>query len=274
MATTVTRIRATRGWVPLNLRDLWQYRGLLYFLAWRDIKVRYKQTTLGIMWAVLQPLLTTVIATIVFGRFMNVQSFGLPYPILFLSGILPWTFFSHALNEAASSVAGNANLISKVYFPRLIAPLAGVISALPDFIVTFVLLIVFMIWYQMVPSVGLLAIPVFIALAAVTALGVGVWFAALNAQFRDFRYVLPFALQFWQFASPVFYSSKSIQSQPVQLLYGLNPMTGVIEGFRWAILGQEAPSLMILLSALVAVVLLISGLYVFRRVERNFADLL
>lgn len=274
MSSDVTRITATRGWVPLRLRDIWQYRGLLYFLAWRDIKVRYKQTTLGIAWAVLQPALTTVIATIVFDRFMNVQTFGVPYPVLFLTGTLPWTFFAHALSEAANSVVGNANLISKVYFPRLVAPIAGVIGALPDFIITFVLLLICMVVYRFPPNSGIVLLPLFVLLAAVAALGVGVWFAALNAQYRDFRYVLPFLLQFWQLASPVFYSSQSIQSPWVRTLYGLNPITGVIEGFRWALLRQQPPSAMILLSASVSVFLLVSGLFFFRRVERSFADLI
>lgn len=268
------RVQATRGWVPLHLHDLWQYRSLLYYLAWRDIKVRYKQTTLGVTWAVLQPLLQTLIATLVFGRFMNVETFGLPYPVLSLAGILPWVFFSQALMAASTSVVGNSNLISKVYFPRLIAPIAGVIGAIPDFLVSFALLIILMFVYQVVPGGAIVLLPFFALLAMVTALGVGVWFAALNAQFRDFRYILPFFMQFWLLASPVYYSSKTVQSQWFHGIYGLNPMAGVIEGFRWTLLGQEPPSVMILVSAVVSVLLLISGLYFFRRVERSFADLI
>lgn len=268
------RVQASRGWVALRLHDVWQYRGLLYFLAWRDIKVRYKQTTLGILWAVLQPALTTLISTIVFGRFMNVQTNGLPYPVFSLCGILPWVFFSHALNEASNSVVGNANLISKVYFPRLVAPIAGVIGAIPDFLISFGLLLTLMAWYHVVPGAPIVFLPLFVLLALVTALAVGVWFAALNAQYRDFRFVLPFVMQFWQLASPVFYSSKSITSPLVRNLYGLNPVAGVIEGFRWALLHDDPPSGLILISAAVAVLLLVSGLYFFRRVERTFADLI
>lgn len=272
--TTVTRIEATRGWVPLKLRDLWQYRGLLYFLAWRDIKVRYKQTTLGIMWALIQPLLTTIIATIVFGRFVNVPTYGIPYPVFFLAANLPWLFFSNALTQASNSVVGNSNLISKVYFPRLIAPLAGVIASFPDVLVSFALLVVFMIGYHVMPGSAVLLLPLFIVLAGITALGVGVWFAALNAQYRDFRYVLPFIMQFWQLASPVFYSSKEITSPWIRVVYGLNPLAGVIEGFRWALFRQEPPSAMIYLSILISVLLLVSGLFFFRRIERSFADLI
>jgi lipopolysaccharide transport system permease protein len=279
MASSVTRIQATRGWVPLNLHDLWQYRGLLYFLAWRDIKVRYKQTMLGIFWAVLQPGLQTFIATVVFGRFMNVPSYGVPYSVLVMSGTLPWMFFSHALTEASNSVVGNANLISKVYFPRLIAPLAGVITAIPDFIVTLGLMFMLMLGYQIAPGLQILLLPVFFVLAALCALGVGVWFAALNAQFRDFRYVLPFFVQFWLFASPVFYSTKTV-TPFFQIIYALNPMTGVIEGFRWALLGQNASQGLITLPAMVGIsaaislTLVVTGLFFFRRVERSFADLI
>lgn len=268
------RVQASRGWVALHLRDIWHYRGLLYYLAWRDIKVRYKQTTLGVTWAFLQPALQTLIATIVFGRFMNVQSFGVPYPVLSLSGILPWVFFSQALMAAADSIVGNSNLITKVYFPRLVAPIAGTIAALPDFLISFGLLAILMLVYQVVPTAAVLLLPVFLLLAMIAALGVGIWFAALNAQFRDFRYILPFFMQFWLLASPVYYSSQSLQSPWIRNLYGLNPMAGVIAGFRWALLGHEPPSAMILLSTFVSVALLVSGLYFFRRVERTFADLI
>lgn len=270
----LVRVQPSRGWVPLKLRDIWQYRSLLYFLAWRDIKVRYKQTTLGIAWAILQPALTTLVFTIVFGRFMNVETNGLPYPVLALSGLLPWRFFESALNEASSSVVGNANLISKVYFPRLVAPLAGIIGAIPDFLISFALLAALMVWYGVAPGTAIVLLPAFAVLSMVTALAVGVWFAALNAQFRDFRYVLPFVMQFWLFASPVAYSSIQVTSPWIRIVYGLNPMTGVIEGFRWALVRQQPPSLMIALSAAVSVILLVTGLYYFRRVERTFADLI
>ncbi|MGQ0561630.1 MAG: ABC transporter permease, partial [Gemmatimonadota bacterium] len=270
----VIRVQATHGWVPLRAGEIWQYRGLLYFLAWRDIKVRYKQTTLGVGWAILQPALQTLVATIVFGRFMNVQTFGVPYPVLSLSGILPWVFFSHVVMAASDSVVGNSNLITKIYFPRLIAPLATVMASFTDFLISFALLLVLMVFYQVVPGGAIVLLPLFILLAIMTALAVGVWFAALNAQFRDFRYILPFFMQFWLLASPVYYSSQSVQSPWIQNLYGLNPMVGVVEGFRWALLRQEPPSAMILISAVITGVLLISGLYFFRRVERTFADLI
>lgn len=268
------RVAASRGWVPLRLHDIWQYRTLLYFLAWRDIKVRYKQTTLGVLWAVLQPALQTLIFTVVFGRFMNVETYGLPYPVLALSGLLSWRYFESALSEAANSVVGNANLISKVYFPRLVAPIAGLFGAIPDFLISFVLLAALMVWYGVVPGAAIVLLPLFMLLAMITALGVGVWFAALNAQFRDFRYVLPFVMQFWLYASPVVYSSKDVTSPWLLTLYGLNPMAGVIEGFRWALVRHEPPSSLILVSASMSIVLLVSGLYFFRRVERTFADLI
>ncbi len=270
----VIRVQPARGWVPLQLRELWHYRGLLYFLTWRDVKVKYKQTTLGITWAVVQPVMNTIIFTIVFGRFIGVRTPGnVPYEIFAFSSMLMWGFFAAALNAAAGSVVGNANLISKVYFPRLIVPVSGVTGALPDFVIGFLLLLAIMPFYGVMPSFTLVLVPVFLLLAIVTALGVGIWMAALTARYRDFRYVLPFLVQFWFFASPVAYSSAHI-TQPWRNLYGLNPMTGVIEGFRWAVLKQQPPLLMMLFSTAVALFFLVTGLFYFRRVEKTFADLI
>ncbi len=273
-AVQVIRVQPTRGWVKLQLRELWHYRGLLYFLAWRDVKVKYKQTTLGVTWAIVQPVLNTIIFTIVFGRFIGVRTPGnVPYEIFAFAGMLMWGFFATALNSAAGSVVGNANLISKVYFPRLIAPVAGVIGALPDFVIGFVLLLIVMPFYGQIPGPAILLAPLFLLLAITTALGVGIWLAALTARYRDFRYVLPFLVQFWFFASPVAYPSNEI-TQPWRTLYGLNPMTGVIEGFRWGVLRQQPPSAMMLLSVGVSLFFLVSGLFYFRRVEKTFADLI
>src|SRR5688572_20141206 len=270
----VIRVQPTRGWVRLQFRELWQYRGLLYFLTWRDVKVKYKQTTLGISWAIIQPVLNTVIFTIVFGRFIGVRTPGnVAYEIFAFSSMLMWAFFANGLNSASASVVGNANLISKVYFPRLIVPVSGVAGALPDFVVGFVVLLAVMPFYGLMPGITILLTPVFLLLAVLTALGVGIWLAALTARYRDFRYVLPFLVQFWFFASPVAYSSAHI-TQPWRTLYGLNPMTGVIEGFRWAVLGQQPPLAMLGLSVLVAVFFLVTGLFYFRRVEKTFADLI
>lgn len=273
--TSAVRVQPTQGWVQLQLREVWEYRGLLYFLTWRDVKVRYKQTMLGVAWAVIQPLMNTVIFTIVFGRFIGVKTPGdVPYEVFAFSGMLPWVFFAHALSSASDSVIGNSNLISKVYFPRLIVPLAGVLGALPDFVVGFaLLLLVIMPLYGVMPGFALLLVPLFLLLAVITALGVGIWLAALNARYRDFRYLLPFLIQFWLFASPVAYSSSTI-TQPWRTLFGLNPMTGVIEGFRWGILRDPPPSGMILASVAVALLVLVTGVFYFRRVEKTFADLI
>jgi lipopolysaccharide transport system permease protein len=270
----VIRVQPSQGWARLQLRELWHYRGLLYFLAWRDVKVKYKQTTLGVTWAIVQPVMNTIIFTIVFGRFIGVRTPGnVAYEVFAFSGMLMWGFFANALNAASGSVVGNANLISKVYFPRLIVPIAGVVGALPDFVIGLALLLVIMPFFGLVPGLGILLTPLFLLLAIVTALGVGIWLAALTARYRDFRYVLPFLVQFWFFASPIAYSSAHI-TQPWRTLYGLNPMVGVIEGFRWGVLRQQPPSAMILLSVAIAVFFLVTGLFYFRRVEKTFADLI
>ena len=274
MTTPVIRIEATRGWVPLRLRDVWQYRGLLYFLAWRDIKVRYKQTTLGLTWAVLQPALTTLILSVTVHRIMNVSTGGLPYPVLALSGLLPWGFLQHAMSDASNSVVGNANLITKVYFPRIITPTASVLAAIPDFIVSFILLSIVMAWYHIVPGITILLLPAFMLLAVIAGLGIGIWFAALNAQFRDFRYVIPFIVQFLFFASPVAWSMTASVTQGQRKILGINPLCGVIEGFRWSLVGTRPPLMTLAVSGVISVGLLISGLFFFRRIERSFADLI
>jgi lipopolysaccharide transport system permease protein len=269
----VTVIRPSKGWIALNLRDLWLYRELLYFLTWRDIKVRYKQTVLGAAWAILQPFLTMVVFSVFFGRLAKVPSEGVPYPIFTYCALLPWNYFAGALDRAGNSLVGSANLITKVYFPRLVVPMSAVLAGLLDFAIAFVVLIGMMLFYSIVPTAAVLALPAFILLAMVTALGVGLWLSAMNVQYRDVRYAIPFLVQFWLFASPVAYSSTLVPER-WRTLYGLNPMAGVVEGFRWALLGSgRAPGPMLTVSAGVAVVLLVSGTFYFRRMERTFADI-
>ena len=266
-------ISPSRGWASLQLRALWEYRELLYFLAWRDIKVRYKQTVLGAAWAIIQPFFTMLVFSIVFGRLAKVPSDGIPYPIFAYCALLPWTFFAGSLERAGNSLVGSANLITKVYFPRLVVPLSATIAGLLDFAIAFVLLIAMMIFYGITPSSAAWTLPFFLLLALATSLGVGLWLSALNVQYRDFRYTIPFLTQFWLFASPVAYPSSLVPEQ-WRVLYGLNPMAGVIEGFRWALLGKSSgPGPMLTVSVLVTVVLLITGAYYFRRMEKTFADI-
>ena len=270
----VIRIERSDRWFSLELRELWEYRELLYFLAWRDLKVRYKQTGLGISWAILQPLVTMLIFTVVFGRLARVPSDGLPYPVFALAALLPWNFFAGALNLATTSVVGNAQLISKVYFPRLIVPLSGVVSGSVDFAVAFVMLLGMMFWFGIVPGWSVVALSLFLLLAAATALGVGLWLAALNARYRDVGHAIPFLIQCWMYASPVAYPV-SLIPEKWRLLYSLNPLAGVIEGFRWALLGKAHPSFSaMMISALVVGALLLGGLIFFKRMERSFADVL
>lgn len=274
VATTVPTIdiEPTRGWAALNLREVWRYRELLYFLTWRDVKVRYKQTVIGAAWAILQPFLTMVVFSIIFGRLVGVPSEGVPYPIFVYTALLPWTFFATALAQSGTSLANNAHLISKIYFPRLIVPIAAVLAGLVDFAVAFVVLLGMMFFYGFVPGVEMLTIPLFLLLALMTSLGIGLWLSALDAKYRDIRYTVPFLIQFWLFATPVAYPSSLVPEQ-WRLLYGLNPMAGVVEGFRWALLGREAaPGGLILVSALVVLLVFVGGLFFFRRVERQFAD--
>jgi len=265
-------IRPAVGWVPLNLTELWEYRELLYFLTWRDIKVRYKQTVLGAAWAVIQPLGMMLVFTIFFGRLVGVPSDGLPYSIFVYTALLPWQLFSRALTDSSTSLVANERLITKVYFPRLLIPLSAVLASLLDFAISFVLLVGMMVFYGIVPTPAVALLPLFILLALMTALGIGFWLSALNAQYRDVRYTLPFLTQFWLFATPVVYPASLVPEQ-WRLLYGLNPMTGVVEGFRWALLGKTgAPDVMLAVSAITVLAIFISGLYYFRRAEDTFAD--
>lgn len=268
----VIRIAPSRGWVSLGLREFWQHRELLYFLVWRDIKVRYKQTLLGGAWAILQPLLTMVVFSLFFGRLAKVPSNGIPYPIFSFAALVPWTFFASGIAAAANSLVGNANLLRKVYFPRLCIPVASVLAGVVDFALALLLLIIMMPFYGVYPSLHILWLPLFLVLALASALGVGLWLAAINVQFRDVRYAVPFVTQIWMFASPVVYSASLVPSR-WRALYGLNPMAGVVEGFRFSLLDASAISLeMVLLSTLVAVVLVVTGAFYFRRTEKTFAD--
>jgi len=265
-------IEPSRGWVPIRLRELWEYRELLYFLAWRDIKVRYKQTVLGAAWAVIQPFFTMVVFSLFFGSLAKLPSDGIPYPIFSYAALVPWTFFAHGLSQSSNSLVGSANLIRKVYFPRLVVPIASVVSGGVDFVLAFIVLIGMMLYFGIVPTANVIWLPLLLLLAFVTAMGVGLWLSAMNVQFRDVRYTVPFLTQFWLFATPIAYSS-SLLPQPWRTLYGLNPMVGVVEGFRWALLGTEtAPGPVIIVSALVAAGVLVSGAFYFRRMEKTFAD--
>ncbi|MGD1075176.1 MAG: ABC transporter permease [Thermodesulfovibrionales bacterium] len=255
--------------------DVWRYRELLYFLAWRDILVRYKQTTIGIAWALLRPLLTMVVFTVVFGKLAKLPSGGVPYPILVTAAMLPWQFFSSALSEASNSILGNSNLISKVYFPRLIIPASSVITSFVDFLISGVILAGLMAWYQLVPSWRILTLPIFVGIAFVAAMGAGLWLTSLNVKYRDFRYIVPFLLQFGLFISPVGFSSNVVPGK-WRLIYSLNPMVGVIEGFRWAILGAESKIFLpgFILSVAIVGALLATGIAYFRKTEKSFADLI
>ncbi len=237
-ALQVTRIRPSRGWVSLKLDELWEYRELLYFLVWRDIKVRYKQTVLGAAWAILQPFMTMVVFSLFFGKLGKIPSEGVPYPIFSFAALVPWTFFATGLGQGANSLVGSQNLIKKVYFPRLVIPIASVLSGVVDFALAFLVLLGMMLFYGIVPTLNVLWLPLLLLLALVTSLGVSLWLSALNVQFRDIRYTVPFLTQFWLFATPIAYPS-SLLPEPWRTLYGLNPMVGVVEGFRWALLGTD-----------------------------------
>lgn len=266
-------VRPSKGWMPINLRELWEYRELLFFLVWRDIKVRYKQTAFGAVWAILQPFLTMVVFSIFFGRLAGVPSDGIPYPVFTFTALLPWQLFSYALIESSNSLVANERLITKVYFPRLVIPLSAVLAGLVDFSIAFGVLVVMMLFWGIVPTVAIFTLPFFILLVIATALAVGLWLSALNVQYRDVRYMLPFLSQFWLFATPIAYPS-SLIPEPWRALYGLNPMAGVVEGFRWALLGTTSNTTSLLIVSMVIVtVLLVSGLAYFRRMERTFADI-
>ena len=272
IGSSVVVIRPSSGFVPLNLRDLWEYRELLYFLTLRDIKVRYKQTVLGVAWAVIQPIFMMLIFTLFFGRLAKIPSDGLPYPIFAFTALLPWQLFSRALTDASTSLVANERLITKVYFPRLLVPASAVLASLVDFGIAFGLLLGMMVFYGIVPGQAIVTLPVFILLALITALGVGFWLSALDAQYRDVRYTLPFLTQLWLFATPVVYPA-SLVPEGWRLLYGLNPMTSVVEGFRWALLGKGGGmETMFTVSVIAILFTFIGGLYYFRRVERTIAD--
>lgn len=267
------RIEPSRGWVSLKLRELWEYRELLYFLTWRDVKVRYKQTVLGAAWAIIQPLMTMVVFSLFFGNLAKIPSDGIPYPIFSYAALVPWTFFANGMGQSSNSLVGAANLIKKIYFPRLVIPISSVISGVVDFALAFVVLLGMMLAYGIVPTLNVVFLPFLLLLAFVTALGVGMWLSAMNVQFRDVRYIIPFLTQFWMFATPIAYPSSLIENDLLRTLYGLNPMTGVVEGFRWALLDTDtAPGPILLVSTLAAIGLLVSGAYYFRRMEKTFAD--
>ena len=269
----LTIIKPSTGWSALNLRDLWLYRELIFFMTWRDLKVRYKQTLLGAGWAILQPFLTMVVFSIFFGSLANVPSDGVPYPIFSYTALIPWTLFSKALQDASRSLVQSSHMITKVYFPRMILPLSSVLAGVVDFLIAFLVLIGMMVFYGIFPTSNIWLLPLFILLALVTAIGVGLWLSALNVLYRDINYVLPFLTQLWMFLTPIAYPSSMVPRQ-FQTLYALNPMAGVVEGFRWVLLGSgQPPGVMTLVSGLAAIVLLISGMFYFRRMERLFADM-
>lgn len=269
----ITVFSPSKGWLSLNLREVWKYRELLYFLIWRDVKVRYKQTALGVAWAVLQPLITMVIFSIIFGQFAKLPSEGVPYPVFSYIALLPWQLFSGALQRAGTSLVVDANLLTKVYFPRLIIPTSAVAAGLVDFVISFIVLLGLMLWYGITPTWSIFWLPLFVLLALLTSLSVGLWLSALNVQYRDVQYMIPFLIQVWMYASPIAYSTTLIPSGPWRILYGLNPLVGIIQGFRFAILGGSPPDELIVLSVVIVLVLLVTGLFFFKRVEKTFADI-
>ena len=273
-ARPATVIEPSRGWVALNLSELWVYRELLYFLAWRDVKVKYKQTIIGAGWAILQPLMTMIVFTLVFKKIGDVPSDGIPYPIFAYTALLPWNLFSGTLNRSTLSLVSQVSLISKIYFPRLIIPLSATIAGIIDFALAFVVLVGMMFWYRVIPTLAVLSLPFFVTIALLAAVSVGLWLAALNVRYRDVGHAVPFLIQIWMFASPVAYPV-SVIPEKWRLLYSLNPLAGVIEGFRWAMLGKESPDFVVIaVSTLAMMALFFSGIVYFKRTERTFADLI
>ncbi|MDP2725936.1 MAG: ABC transporter permease [Dehalococcoidia bacterium] len=269
---SVVHIAPSRGWKSIGLHDLWEHRELLFFLVWRDIKVRYKQTALGAAWAILQPFLTMIVFSVFFGNLAKVPSDGIPYPIFAYCALVPWQLFAFALTESGNSLIANQQLITKVYFPRLAIPVAAVLAGLVDFAIAFLVLLGMMLYYGIMPTAAVFTLPLFVIFAIVTALAVGLWLSALNVQYRDVRYTIPFLTQFWLFATPIAYSS-SLVPESWRAWYGLNPMAGVVEGFRWALLGKgEGIGPLLIVSALAVSLLLLGGLAYFRRMEKTFAD--
>ena len=267
------RLDASRQWHTRILAELWRYRELLYFFVWRDVKVRYKQTVLGAGWAIIQPVMSMIVFTIFFGRLAHVPSDGLPYPVFSMIGLVPWTYFATALSSSSLSVGGYTHVISKVYFPRLIIPLSSVIAPLVDFAIAFVILTGLLLWYRVVPGPAIVWLPAFMLLAVATAAAAGVWLSALNVRYRDVRYVVPFLTQLWMFATPVVYPASLVPGR-WRFVYGLNPMAGVVEGFRWVLAGGPPPGGLIGVSALVVIASLGAGLMYFRRLEGTFADVI
>jgi lipopolysaccharide transport system permease protein len=268
----VIDIEPSRGWIAINLRELWEYRELLYFLTWREVKVRYKQTVLGVSWAIIQPFFTMVVFSLFFGHLAKMPSEGMPYPIFSYTALVPWSFFAHSLSSSSNSLVASAGLIKKIYFPRLAIPLATALSGFIDFCLAFTVLLGMMLYYGITPTLNAVWLPAFLLLAVVTSLGVGLWLSALNVQFRDVRYALPFLTQIWLFATPIAYPS-SLLREPWRTVYGINPMVGVVDGFRWALLATDtAPGPMVAVSAVMALAIFIGGLFYFRRMEKIFAD--
>jgi lipopolysaccharide transport system permease protein len=266
-------VQASKGFLRLDLQPVWEYRELLYFLVWRDIKVRYKQTAIGAAWAICQPLLTMMIFAVIFGRFAKIPSDNVPYPIFAFAGLLPWTYFSQSISRSGMSVVSDANLIRKIYFPRLIIPASAVVAPLVDFTLSLLILLLMMAWYRITPNWAVTTLPLFIGLAVCAALGVSLWLSALNVRYRDVGHAIPFLVQFWMYASPIVYPVSLIPKQ-WRSLYSLNPMVGVVEGFRWGLLGKERPEFgAIAIGTLVALILFLSGLVFFKRMERSFADI-
>jgi lipopolysaccharide transport system permease protein len=272
-AATTRRIEASRGWDLRGLAELWTYRELLYFLVWRDVKVRYKQTILGVGWAVIQPVMAMGVFTIFFGRLAHLPSDDLPYPVFSLAGLVPWTYFAAAVTSGAGSLASYQHIISKVYFPRLLIPLAAVLTPLIDFAVAFVVLAAVVAWYGIAPGGGILWLPLLLLLAVATAVAASLWLSALSVRYRDVRYVVPFAMQLWLFATPVAYPASLVPAR-WRALYGLNPMAGTVEGFRWALAGGPSPGMMTVVSGVAVLFALVTGILYFRRAERTFADIM
>ena len=271
-------IEPQHGWISLQLRAIWQYRELLYFLVWRDIKVRYKQTALGITWIVIQPIVTMVIFSILFGRLLNVPSGDIPYPIFVYTGLLPWNYFANSLNRSTTSLVRSSHLITKVYFPRLVIPISAVLSGLVDFTISFLVLIGLMMYFRISPTTQIILLPAFLLLAMCTALGFGLWLSALNVRYRDVNHLIPYIIQIWMYLTPVIYSVTLIPEQ-FRFLLALNPMTGVVGGFRWALLGSETADIslispLFILSIAISLIVLVSGAIFFRRTERTFADII
>jgi lipopolysaccharide transport system permease protein len=268
-------LKPSNSWVPLRLDELWAYRELLLFLCWRDIKVRYKQTALGAAWAIIQPLFTMIIFSIFFGKLAGMGEKigeGIPYPLFALAALVPWTFFANGLTQAADSLVTNSNLVKKVYFPRLLVPLSCILTGGVDFCLAFSLLLGMMAFYGVCPTIAVLWLPAFLLLAVMASLGVGLWLSALNVQYRDVRYTLNFLVQLWLFATPIAYPSSLITNPTLRAVYGLNPMAGVVDGFRWALLGTQSPGPMVWVSAVATALILVSGMFYFRRMEKTFAD--